>query len=117
MKLDHGVLAAGSPMPKSCSSQLKRFVELVVLSSTHSETVLPMRWADGATSRTWHVHVCKTGGSQPRAGRRLTMASLLLVAVVRVNTATCVTMLDFGFCRWSRHTFLGMRRLGGHAGW
>ena len=43
VKLDHGVLAAGFPMPKSCSSQLKRFVELVVLSSMHSETVLPMR--------------------------------------------------------------------------
>ena len=43
------------PMPKSSSSQRKRSAELVVLSSTHTETVSPMRLGSRnyATGEMW----------------------------------------------------------------
>ena len=37
------------PMPKSSSSRQKRLTELIVLSSLHTETVLPMNWVGQTT--------------------------------------------------------------------
>ena len=99
-------------MQKESASQLEA---LCAVGGLVFEQFCQCVWETGLRHSPGTFMVCKTDGSQQRASRRFTMASLLLVAVVRVHTATCGRKLHHGFCRWSRHTLLGMRELRTHA--